>query len=100
MTDPIEVFEYGCFNCCKPITVGQLAEHRCEQPEQSPRTTADNPATSSDTADGAHNYLSTGCLHGRHDYCSNVDGIAGSKAPAQCKFCAAPCRCSCHAMAS
>jgi hypothetical protein len=53
MTDPIEVFEYGWFNCCKPITVGQLAEHRCEQPEQSPRTTADNSPTSSDTADNS-----------------------------------------------
>jgi hypothetical protein len=46
-----EVFEYGCFNCCKPITVGQLAEHRCEQPEQSARTTPDNSPTSSDTPD-------------------------------------------------
>jgi hypothetical protein len=43
-----------------------------------------------------HRYLSTGCLHGKHDYCSNVDGIAGLKKPAQCKFCAAPCQCSCH----
>lgn len=44
-----------------------------------------------------HVYLSTGCLHGEHAYCSNVDGIAGLKKPAQCKFCAAPCVCPCHA---
>lgn len=44
----------------------------------------------------AHEYLSTGCLHGQHDYCSNVDGIAGLKKPARCKFCAAPCQCPCH----
>lgn len=44
----------------------------------------------------AHVYLSTGCLHGQHGYCSNVDGIAGLKKPAQCKFCAAPCVCPCH----
>jgi hypothetical protein len=43
-----------------------------------------------------HHYLSTGCFHGDHDYCSNIDGRAGLKKPAQCKFCAAPCVCSCH----
>ncbi|MCI3246355.1 hypothetical protein MQN93_42355, partial [Streptomyces sp. 7R016] len=43
-----------------------------------------------------HVYLSTGCLHGEHAYCANVDGIAGLKKPAQCKFCAAPCTCPCH----
>lgn len=43
-----------------------------------------------------HVYLSTGCYHGRHDYCANVDGIVGLKKPAQCKFCAAPCVCPCH----
>lgn len=44
----------------------------------------------------SHHYLSTGCLHGQHDYCQNKTGIAGPKRPAQCKFCAAPCRCACH----
>jgi len=43
-----------------------------------------------------HVYLSTGCLHDEHDYCSNAAGIAGPKKPAQCKFCAAPCQCPCH----
>lgn len=43
-----------------------------------------------------HVYLSTGCLHGQHAYCQNVDGIAGLKKPAQCKFCTAPCVCGCH----
>jgi hypothetical protein len=43
-----------------------------------------------------HRYLSTGCLHGDHGYCQNNTGAAGSKIPAQCKFCAAPCVCSCH----
>lgn len=46
---------------------------------------------------GTHEYLSTGCLHGRHDYCQNPqreDG--GRKRPAECKFCGAPCICPCH----
>lgn len=47
--DGMEGFEYGCFNCCKPITVGRLAEHRCDELEQPARTTANNPATSSDS---------------------------------------------------
>lgn len=41
-------------------------------------------------------YLSTGCLHGRHDYCQCDTGAAGTKIPGQCKFCALPCRCACH----
>lgn len=44
----------------------------------------------------SHRYLSTGCLHGEHSYCQNSTGAAGAKVPAQCKFCAAPCTCSCH----
>jgi hypothetical protein len=44
-----------------------------------------------------HQYLSTGCLHGEHDYCKATESRAGAKRPAQCKWCAAPCTCSCHA---
>jgi hypothetical protein len=43
-----------------------------------------------------HKYLSTGCLHDEHEYCQGRTGLAGSKTPAQCKFCEAPCRCHCH----
>lgn len=43
-----------------------------------------------------HEYLSTGCLHGRHDYCQNKQGQAGPKRPGECKFCGAKCRCRCH----
>jgi hypothetical protein len=43
-----------------------------------------------------HYYLSTGCLHGNHGYCAGLNGAAGSKRPAVCKFCEAPCRCRCH----
>lgn len=43
-----------------------------------------------------HHYLSTGCLHGQHDYCQSHTGQAGAKTPAQCKFCQAPCTCPCH----
>lgn len=43
-----------------------------------------------------HHYLSTGCLHGEHDYCASMTGHAGDKRPAQCKFCSAPCQCPCH----
>jgi len=44
----------------------------------------------------AHRYLSTGCLHGDHDYCSAPTGRVGAKHPQRCKFCTAPCRCRCH----
>lgn len=45
-----------------------------------------------------HRYRSTGCLHGGegHDYCAAPSGAAGTKQPARCKWCAAPCRCRCH----
>lgn len=43
-----------------------------------------------------HEYLSTGCLHGRHDYCNSMLGYQGSKRPGQCKFCGAQCICKCH----
>jgi hypothetical protein len=53
------------------------------------------PAPAATDATG-HVYLSTGCLHGHHDYCQNHTGHSGTKTPAQCKFCAAPCTCHCH----
>jgi hypothetical protein len=34
-----------------------------------------------------HRYLSTACLHGLHDRCRRT-----------CKFCNAPCQCTCHAL--
>ena len=52
-----------------------------------------------------HRYLSTGCLHGDtvlpdgrtgHAYCQGETGVVGAKQPAECKVCAAPCRCTCH----
>jgi hypothetical protein len=45
----------------------------------------------------AHVYLSTGCLHGDHDYCKNPTGLAGAKRPGSCKHCGAKCQCPCHA---
>ncbi len=56
---------------------------------------------------GGHQYLSTSCLHatepGReelHAYCQGTTGSNGEtqwvKAPASCKFCGAPCVCTCH----
>lgn len=50
---------------------------------------------------GGHRYLSTGCLHGHHDYCRNPrrdDG--GLKVPGRCKFCPATCVCPCHQTAT
>lgn len=43
-----------------------------------------------------HRYLSTGCRHGEHGYCQSNTGSQGQKKPAECKFCAAKCVCSCH----
>lgn len=46
-----------------------------------------------------HIYLSTGCLHGEHDYCrAGIRGDGGPKRPARCKFCDARCICVCHAV--
>jgi hypothetical protein len=53
-------------------------------------------ATLAATEATSHVYLSTGCLHGHHDYCQNHTGHSGTKTPAQCKFCSAPCTCHCH----
>lgn len=46
--------------------------------------------------DGQHVYLSTSCLHDLHAYCQSHTGSVGMRVPAQCKFCEAPCVCSCH----
>lgn len=43
-----------------------------------------------------HEYLSTSCLHDRHDYCASMTGFQGAKRPARCKFCDAACICPCH----
>lgn len=43
-----------------------------------------------------HHYLSTACLHELHDYCQSQVGFDGAKRPGRCKFCDAPCVCSCH----
>ena len=49
-----------------------------------------------------HSYLSTGCLHGRHDYCAATgrmvdDGVGMQlKDSATCKWCPAKCICECH----
>jgi len=43
-----------------------------------------------------HVYLSTACHHGNHRYCRENKGLYGLKTPAVCKFCAAPCICTCH----
>jgi hypothetical protein len=43
---------------------------------------------------GRHAYLSTSCLHGRHERCrsaTRADG--GTKEPGTCKHCKAVCRC-------
>lgn len=43
-----------------------------------------------------HVYLSTSCFHGDHNYCQSERGLLGNKTPSVCKFCAAPCVCTCH----
>lgn len=44
-----------------------------------------------------HIYFSTSCFHGDHGYCQAERGLIGNKTPGVCKFCSAPCTCSCHA---
>ena len=45
-------------------------------------------------AERDRHYLSSGCFHGKHEYCKNSEGQAGPKAPARCKWCPAVCRCT------
>jgi hypothetical protein len=55
---------------------------------------------------GKHWYLSTGCLHGWHEYCRCDVGIGGPKTAggSRCKWTGwdaegqptEPCRCACH----
>lgn len=46
-----------------------------------------------------HRYWSTHCRHDDHDACKATELAPGvPRRPAQCKTCAAPCRCECHAM--
>lgn len=48
--------------------------------------------------DGTHVYWSTHCRHGRHEDCAAIEIAPGvARRPAQCKTCAAPCVCPCHA---
>jgi hypothetical protein len=37
---------------------------------------------------GTHVYLSTGCLHGQHDYCRSNTGLS--------ELCETSCACRCH----
>jgi hypothetical protein len=53
-------------------------------------------ATPTATQATGHRYLSTGCLHGDHDYCKSMTGLNGAKRPAECKKCGAKCICTCH----
>jgi hypothetical protein len=46
---------------------------------------------------GTHYYWSTHCRHSNHDACRATELAPGvPRRPAQCKTCAAPCRCLCH----
>jgi len=53
-------------------------------------------STSEPVAPRRHIYLSTGCLHGHHEYCQSMTGQQGAKRPGRCKFCDSRCVCSCH----
>lgn len=49
------------------------------------------------TPNGEHLYNSTHCRHRDHDACKAIELVPGvERKPAQCKKCAAPCRCWCH----
>jgi hypothetical protein len=46
--------------------------------------------------DGVHLYWSTHCRHGKHHPCDATVLNDGPRRPAQCKECAAACRCPHH----
>lgn len=79
-----------------------LADHNGDDWSRHPATEAVAsalrlpPTPTAATQATEHVYLSTGCLHGKHDYCRSHTGLSGAKKAAVCKFCQAPCRCSCH----
>jgi hypothetical protein len=43
-----------------------------------------------------HLYLSTACLHERHDQCGTAQHDRGEPGHPHCKFCDAECVCPCH----
>jgi hypothetical protein len=49
----------------------QIGQHDCALTILAALT---EPAPAATEATTGHRYLSTGCLHGEHGYCSNVDG--------------------------
>lgn len=88
------------------LTVDELEdEHakgldpRC--PEHGKGTAVDGPTEAQQIAahvtGDTHRYLSTSCLHGRHDHCRCTTSITGGdKEPGTCKWCPATCICGCH----
>ncbi|MGW0837504.1 hypothetical protein [Streptomyces prunicolor] len=65
-------------------------------PASAVQAVVDRLRTALGQPDGEHTYLSTGCLHGDHDYCKSMTGLNGAKRPASCKKCGAACICGCH----
>lgn len=74
------------------VADGQRAGHRAYQDRRFQVT-----FESAEEAADEHVYLSTGCLHGQHEYCKSMTGTQGAKRGGACKFCDAKCTCSCHA---
>ncbi len=54
------------------------------------------PEADEQLASSVHEYLSTACWHGDHNYCQSMTGYQGAKRPGRCKFCDAKCTCWCH----
>jgi hypothetical protein len=73
-----------------------LIRHYLKTSDDDGITTREQALKISGSNGSAHLYFSTGCLHGEHAYCQGETGAVGRKIPAQCKFCGAPCLCSCH----
>lgn len=43
-----------------------------------------------------HWYFSTACLHSQHGQCGKLQHDRGEPRHPRCKYCPAPCRCTCH----
>ncbi|MGW5197332.1 hypothetical protein [Streptomyces spiralis] len=80
--------------CAIGLNIGNGGSEGVEAATAAVLAALDGPGPA--TADTAHVYLSTSCLHGQHGYCQSHTGQSGTKTPAQCKFCATPCVCPCH----
>lgn len=79
----------------KPHDVGPDPAGTRHPPRQHRAPSVDAPPDD-ECARIGHEYLSTACVHGRHEHCDAMVGSQGAKRPATCKWGGASCVCPRH----